>query len=120
MATTTVSTETLAGDVLCVAVGNISHDDALEALEAAIYEALQRNVARMVFNLKTCDYVESKGWGTFIWASEQCRALGGAAAMCNANIEVKSIFELGGFDELITMAPDVEAARQAVLKDASG
>lgn len=68
-------------------------------LEAAI-AALPETLERLILDFAAVDYVSSAGLRVLLAADQR---LSGALVLCNVNPDVREVFEMTGFDELLTL-----------------
>lgn len=68
-------------------------------LEAAI-AALPETLERLILDFAAVDYVSSAGLRVLLAADQR---LSGALVLRNVNPDVREVFEMTGFDELLTL-----------------
>jgi len=90
--------------------GNLdSH--AAQALESALWNLIEAGTYRILVDLHDVDYVSSGGLRTFLAAYKEVhKHEGGDLRLYGANDYVHKIFELAGFTDFLTLAPDQAAA----------
>ena len=80
--------------------GNVDTVTAPE-LEAAI-AALPATLERLILDFAAVDYVSSAGLRVLL-AADQRLSASGALILRNVNPDVREVFEMTGFDELLTL-----------------
>lgn len=80
-------------------------------LEEVIDSLLKRERFRIVLDLGGVDYVSSAGWGIFISHIKEVRESSGDIKLANMVDNVREIYELLEFDNVLKSYPSVDTAR---------
>lgn len=81
----------------------------LEAISAALVDGPHR----VVIDLSEIPFVSSAGLRVIIQTAKQVMGKG-KLAVCGLNASVRQVFELAGFDKLMCLCDQLEAAKQRV------
>lgn len=90
--------------------GKITTETDFEALEKEVFQYLNQNYYRIVFNLKNLTHTNSSGIGLFMRTLTKSRIMGGELVLTNIEGNVRKIFEIAKLDEVYTIYPDQEQA----------
>ena len=82
-------------------------------LEEVIDSLLKRERYRILIDLAGVDYISSAGWGIFISHIKDVRANQGDIKLANMIPNVFEIYELLEFDNVLSVYPSVDEARDA-------
>lgn len=82
-------------------------------LEDVIDSLLKRERYRIIIDLAGVDYISSAGWGIFISHIKDVRASQGDIKLANMIPNVFEIYELLEFDNVLSVYPSVDEARDA-------
>ena len=98
------------GDV--VIVRPIGKLDALTAptMQDAIDEVLNGQPAHVVIEMSDVPYISSAGLRVFIRAAKAAKG-SGTLAVCGLHDNVRQVFELAGFDKIMSLCDDLDAAK---------
>ncbi len=80
-------------------------------LEEVIDSLLKRGRYRIVFDLAGVDYISSAGWGIFISHIKEVRGRGGDIMLANMIPNVREIYQLLEFDNVLQAFDSVDDAR---------
>lgn len=83
--------------------GKITTDDDYLALEREVFDMLNQNYYRIVFNLKDLTHTNSSGIGFFMRTLTKSRILGGDLVLTNISGNVQKIFEIAKLNEVYTI-----------------
>jgi anti-sigma B factor antagonist len=81
-------------------------------LEEVIDSLLKRGRVRIVLDLAGVDYISSAGWGIFISHIKEVRGRGGDIKLAGMIPNVREIYELLEFDNVLHAYGNVDDARQ--------
>ena len=98
------------GDVVVVrAIGKM---DALTAptMQDAIDEVLNEQPSHVVIEMSDVPYISSAGLRVFIRAAKAAKG-SGKLAVCGLHENVRQVFELAGFDKIMSLCDDLDAAK---------
>jgi len=82
-------------------------------IENALSEALNAKKYRIIIDLEKIDYVSSAGWGIFVGHVQDLRKKKGDLKFVNMKKEVREIFELLDFTNILEYYGDIESASRA-------
>lgn len=82
-------------------------------LEEVIESLLKRGRYRLVIDMAGVDYISSAGWGIFISHIKAVRSHEGDIKLANMVADVKEVFELLEFDNVLHAFTSVESAAAA-------
>lgn len=85
-------------------------------IESAITNLMEKKQNKIIINLEKIDYVSSAGWGIFVGYVRDLRKAGGDLKFANMKNEVREIFELLDFTNILEYYGDVESAVKAFKK----
>jgi len=80
-------------------------------LKGAVRERLEAGRANIVFDLVELNYISSAGLRVFLMAARDLQAHGGKATFCNLSDQIRQVFEITGFDKILS----VHASRDDAL-----
>ena len=93
--------KTQSGTELTVAL-----EERLDTVTAPELEAVLSDlsgVTKLIIDMKKLDYVSSAGLRVLLAAQKKMDGNGGSMVIRNANEEIREIFEVTGFDEILTI-----------------
>ncbi|MBU0495745.1 MAG: STAS domain-containing protein [Chloroflexi bacterium] len=94
--------------------GNID-SNAAQALETALWNLIDAGTTQILVDLHDSNYVSSGALRTFLTAHKEVRqSPGGDLRLYGANEYVQKIFDLAGFTQFLTLAPDLHTAEQGL------
>ena len=98
------------GDV--VVVRPMGKMDAITAppMQDAIDEVLAENPAHVILDLSEVPYVSSAGLRVFLRVAKAAKGTS-SLAVCHLHENVRQVFELAGFDKIMTLCDDLAAAK---------
>jgi anti-anti-sigma factor len=71
------------------------------------------SVDDVILDLVDVAFIASSGLRVLLKATQQRRAAGGDVLVCGANATATEVFEVSGFDEILSLYPDRRAAEGA-------
>jgi anti-sigma B factor antagonist len=83
------------------------------AIETAITDLIAKKMYKIIIDLSKIDYVSSAGWGIFVGYVRDLRKSGGDLKFVNMKNEVREIFELLDFTNILEYFGDIESAVKA-------
>ena len=83
--------------------GKITTDEDYQELEREVFDLLNQNYYRIVFNLKDLTHTNSSGIGFFMRTLTKSRILGGDLVLTNISGNVQKIFEIAKLNEVYTI-----------------
>ncbi len=83
-------------------------------LQGAVRERLEAGQVRLVFDLVDLNYISSAGLRVFLMAARDLQAQGGKAVFCNLSEQIRQVFEITGFDKILSVRDDREDALSAL------
>lgn len=75
-------------------------------LQGAVRERLQAGQTKLVFDLVDLNYISSAGLRVFLMAARDLQAQGGKAVFCNLSDPIRQVFEITGFDKILSVQGD--------------
>lgn len=84
-----------------------------EQLDEAISDLFDRDVYKIVANLKGVEYISSAGAGVFIGSLTAAQESGGNIILVNPTPSVREVFELLGLTQIFEIMEDIDAALKA-------
>jgi anti-anti-sigma factor len=89
--------------------------DSLSApeLEERLRDAAVGHVRRFLLDLSDLDYVSSAGLRVFLAFAKLVRRAGGQLAFCGLKDEVRQVFELTGFTDILSISSTADEALRA-------
>lgn len=92
--------------------GKITTDEDYLDLEKEVFDHLNQNYYRIVFNLKDLTHTNSSGIGFFMRTLTKSRIMGGDLVLTNISGNVEKIFEIAKLTEVYTICSDEAAGIQ--------
>ncbi len=99
---------------LVVTFHGFSGEKTFKDMEPIFLSLIEQGQNKIIVNLENIEYVDSKGWGTFLWAAELARDRNGDVVLAQANIEVQKIYQLIGIEEFIKIYPTIAEAENVL------
>ncbi len=72
--------------------------------------------ANYIINLDHVPYISSAGLRVVMVTAKACSTANGTLILCGLTGVVKEVFEISGFNTILTICPDVAAAEELLLK----
>ena len=91
--------------------------DSSPDLEERLTGLLQEGKTRIVISCKNLSLVTSAGLRVFLAFAKRIKREQGAMALCEMPENVYEVFEMSGFNAILTILPDTEQAVAAVNPD---
>jgi len=93
--------------VVCHLIGN------LESLTVEMFrnEVAQLGRERVIFDMAAVPFVDSAGLGALIGVVRRVRESDGEAVVCGARASVARVLDLVGFNRVVAITKDVDAAK---------
>ena len=108
----TVTSEDKGKITLVKCTGFIDSETSKE-IESALVKALEAKKFKIIVDLEKIDYVSSAGWGIFVGHVQEVRKNKGDIKFAKMKSEVREIFELLDFTNILEYYGDVESAAKA-------
>ena len=83
--------------------GRITSEIDYETLEREVFNHLNQNYFRVVFDLEELTHTNSMGIGFFMRTLTKSRIMGGELVLCNIQGNVEKIFNISKLDEIYTI-----------------
>ena len=83
-------------------------------LQGAVRERLEASQVRLVFDLVELNYISSAGLRVLLMAARDLQAQGGKAVFCNLSEQIRQVFEITGFDKILSVHGNREDALSAL------
>ena len=92
--------KTAEGDTLVIAVSGRLETITAPQLDAEI-QGLPDNVAELLMDISSLEYVSSAGLRVFLVAHKKMKSRGGTMKISGANASVKKVFDITGFSPIL-------------------
>ncbi len=109
-------TETIKESIVVVEIQGALDSDTSSGFEGYIDQLIENDKLLIVVDADRLDYVSSVGIGAFIYMQKKLNVHNGFISICNLKNEVKSLFELLGFDKVFNIAESKEEALKTLEK----
>lgn len=83
-------------------------------LQGAVRERLEAGQTTLVFDLIELNYISSAGLRVLLMAARDLQAQGGKAVFCNLSDQIRQVFEITGFDKILSVHGNRENALSAI------
>lgn len=83
---------------------------ACKAFDARLSAHVEQPQPLMLLDFSGCDYISSAGLRSILIAAKKCKATGKNMVLAGMNDTVREVFRVSGFDRMLVIEPDVEAA----------
>lgn len=90
--------------------GKITTETDFDELETEVFNHLNQNYYRVIFDIENLTHTNSSGIGFFMRTLTKTRIMGGELILTNINGNVKKIFEIAKLDEIYTIYDNKEEA----------
>lgn len=100
------------GEVPVIKVRGFLDSQSFVELEQRINDLLDRNLYRIIVDLKDCDYISSAGAGVFIGAIGTTHENDGNIILVCPSSNVREVLDMLGLSQIFTFAASVEEARR--------
>jgi anti-sigma B factor antagonist len=113
MSAFSITTETIDDEVVAVAVTGYLDFDAAPALKHNLVDCIEAGSSHVVVDLAEAGFIDSTAIGVLVGALKRLEESGGSLVVVCTNENVRSIFELVGLDEVISLHPSRDDAISA-------
>ncbi|XOV68581.1 MAG: STAS domain-containing protein [Fluviicola sp.] len=90
--------------------GKITTEEDFAELEAEVFQNLNQNYYRIVFDLTNLTHTNSMGIGFFMRTLTKARIMTGELVLASINGNVEKIFNIAKLNEVYTIYPNTELA----------
>jgi anti-anti-sigma factor len=104
--------ETRQSEVLILAIQGQLDTVSAPQFEARLLGAIDKGVQRLCIDCGSLAYVNSAGLKAFLVAAKQLETTGGRMVLCAIAPAVRTIFDMIGFSQIMTIVPTREEAVQ--------
>jgi len=80
------------------------------AFESELMQLIERGIARLLLDFSELQYISSAGLRVVLLAAKRVKTANGRLALCSLNPQITEVFKISGFDALIDIHPNSEAA----------
>jgi anti-sigma B factor antagonist len=101
------------GKVVIIKAAGFIDSETSGEIEAALGKLIREKSVKIIIDLEKIDYVSSAGWGIFVGYVRDVRKAGGDIKFVNMKREVREIFELLDFTNILEYYGDIESAAKA-------
>jgi anti-sigma B factor antagonist/stage II sporulation protein AA (anti-sigma F factor antagonist) len=84
------------------------------ALERQISTLLEEQQQKLLIDFAKVDYLSSAGMRLLLASTKKLKARGGTCVLCNVNEEVMEIIKMAGFERILHLFPNEQAAWAAL------
>jgi len=88
--------------------GKITSDIDFEDIEKEVFNNINKNYFRIIFNLDELTHTNSSGISFFMRTLTKSRIMGGELILCNVKGNVDKIFKIAKLDEIYTIYNNLE------------
>ena len=81
-------------------------------LDKALNDLLAQGHSRLVLDASQMEYISSAGLRVLLFAQREARQLGGEVRLFGLNAQVRRVFEIAGFDELLHISDTRQEAME--------
>lgn len=103
-------TDTKQGAVCVVAIGGRLDGAGAPELESHCRTLMDGGDRRQLLDLAEVEYISSAGLRSLLVAAKQIKASGGVLVLCSLTPMVREVMEISGFDKILKLAADRDAA----------
>lgn len=100
------------GTLVVAVEGRIDGTNAME-FQSAVHDALGENAGPLLIDCETLSYTSSAGLRAFLSIAKLLQRRKGKFAICSLSGMIAQIFQISGFDQIIS----VHASREEALSD---
>ena len=86
-----------------------------EEFKAEMLESMGKNLGRIILDVSSVSYVDSKGLGVLVELSQELGQGGKTLKLCHINETVKQVIELTGLRSLFEHFEDINSAVRSFL-----
>ena len=97
------------GTLVVAVEGRIDGTNAME-FQSAVHEALGENAGPLLIDCETLSYISSAGLRAFLSIARVLQRREGKFAICSLSGMIAQIFQISGFDQIISVHPTREEA----------
>lgn len=97
-----------------VTLRGATHLDEAEELNARLPQLIQPAYPHLILDMSELEFLGSVGIGAIVTAHNRARTFNGRVSVVNPKPEVASLLRLTRVDQLASVFPTLEAARQAL------
>lgn len=90
--------------------GKITTEEDYEQLEKEVFNFLNQNYYRIIFDLENLTHTNSSGIGFFMRTLTKARIMGGELILVNLKGNTRKIFEIAKLNEVYTICENTNAA----------
>jgi anti-anti-sigma factor len=84
-------------------IGKITTEEDFKPLERAVFDHLNQNYYRIIFDLQALTHTNSSGIGFFMRSLTKARIMGGELVLININGNVEKIFDIAKLNQVYTI-----------------
>ena len=113
-----ITDQALDDEVAVVAVTGYVDFDAAPTLKRSVVDCIEAGHSRLVVDLSEAGFIDSTAIGVLVASLKRLQESGGSLVVVCTNENVRSIFELVGLDEVITLHRSRDDAISALARAA--
>ncbi len=98
------------GDVCVVSIGGRLDGAGAPEVEAHCRGLIDGGEVRQLLDLAEVAYISSAGLRSLLVVAKRIKAAGGVLVLCSLTPMVREVMEISGFDKILTLAADRDAA----------
>jgi anti-anti-sigma factor len=104
-----ISTSTADGVTVVVFEGSLDTNTAPDA-QSRFEELVGEGATKLVVDFEALDYISSTGLRVLLATAKRLRSAGGSLRLCALNETVAEVFEISGFDTILSVFESRDAA----------
>lgn len=90
-------------------VGKITSEEDYQELEQVVFDHLNQNYYRIIFDLQELTHTNSSGIGFFMRTLTKSRIMGGELVLININGNVEKVFDIAKLNQVYTICENETA-----------
>lgn len=98
------------GNANVVTCAGMIDSDSFDTLNTALKNLIKAGLNRIAINLSGITFMSSAGWGAILANLKEARQTGGDILLAAISREVRDVYKMAGFDNLIDSYVSVEKA----------
>ena len=104
-----ISVKTVKGVKVLAFQGNLDTQTSPDS-ERQLNQLIEDGESKFLVNLEKLDYISSAGLRVLLATAKKLKAIGGELRVCSLNEIVAEVFDISGFDFILTVLPSESEA----------